>query len=61
MKHEEIKSVKVEFEGGEADTFKSAIKKLESESGKAGFSKNSDLSPEEIKLIRDINDKLNPK
>lgn len=60
MKTEEIKTVKVEFEQSEADTFKSAIKKLTSETGKAGFGKNSDLSPEEIKLIRDINEKINP-
>lgn len=60
MKTEEVKTIKVEFEGTEYDTFKSAIKKVTSETGKAGFSKNSDLSPEEIKLIRDINEKINP-
>lgn len=59
MKTEEIKSVKVEFEGSEADTFKSAIKKLESESGKIGFSTRSDLNADEIKLIREINEKIN--
>ena len=61
MKTEEIKTIKVEFDGSEYDTFKSAVKKLNSETGKAGFSKKSDLNPEEIKLIRDINDKINPK
>lgn len=60
MKTEEIKTIKVEFELHEADTFKSAIKKLNEETGKAGFNKNSDLNPEEIKLIREINAKINP-
>lgn len=60
MKTEEVKTIKVEFEGTEYDTFKSAVKKITSETGKAGFSKNSDLSPTEIKLIRDINEKINP-
>ena len=61
MKTEEVKTTKVEFDGTEYDTFKSTVKKLTEETGKAGFSKNSDLNPEEIKLIRDINDKINPK
>lgn len=61
MRTEEIKTVKIEFEGDEADKFKSAIKKIDAETGRAGFSKNSDLNPDEIKLIRDINEKINPK
>lgn len=61
MTTEEIKSVKVQFDGDEADKFKSAIKKINDETGRAGFSKNSDLNAEEIKLIREINDKINPK
>lgn len=60
MKTEEIKTIKVEFEGTEYDTFKSTIKKIQNETGRAGFTKNSDLTPEEIKLIRDINEKINP-
>lgn len=59
MKTEEVKTIKVEFEGPEFDAFKSAVKKITQETGRAGFSKNTDLTPEEIKLIRDINDKLN--
>lgn len=60
MKTEEIKTIKVEFEGTEYDTFKSAVRKINLEAGRAGFQKNSDLNPEEIKLIRDINEKINP-
>jgi hypothetical protein len=61
MKTEEIKTVKIEFDGDEADKFKSAVKKLTNETGRAGFSKNSDLNADEIKLIRDIDEKINPK
>lgn len=61
MKTEEIKTVKIEFEGTEVETLKSAIKKLEAESGKVGFSTRSDLTGDEIKLIRDINEKINPR
>lgn len=61
MKTEEIKTIKIEFDGSEADTFKSAVKKLTDETGRAGFNKNSDLNAEEVKLIRDINEKINPK
>lgn len=60
MKTEEVKSIKIEFEGAEADTFKSAINKIEKESGKVGFN-NGTLNSDEVKLIRDINEKLNSK
>lgn len=60
MKTEEIKTVKIEFDGEEADKFKSAIKKINEETGKAGFSKNIDLNADEIKLIKDLNGKINP-
>lgn len=59
MKTEEIKSVKVEFESSEADQFKSAIKKIDSEAGRIGF--GSVLSADEIKLIRELNERINPK
>lgn len=61
MKTEEIKSIKIELEGTEADQFKSAIKKIDKENGRIGFSNPSDLDADEVKLIRDINDKINPK
>lgn len=59
MKTEEIKTVKIEFDGEEADKFKSAIKKIDAEINKAGFSKNVDLSADESKLIKDLNQKIN--
>lgn len=59
MKTEEIKSIKIEFEGVEMDTFKSAIKKLDIEAQKAGFSKVADLSGDEIKMIGELNKKIN--
>lgn len=59
MKSEEIKTLKLELEGSESDDFKSAIKKLHSENTKAGF-KATILTPEELKVITDINQKLNP-
>lgn len=60
MKTEEIKSIKIEFEGSESDKFKSAIKKIDIENGRIGFSNSSDLDAEEITIIRDLNKKLNP-
>jgi hypothetical protein len=60
MKTEEIKTVKIEFDGDEADQFKSAIKKINNETGRAGFSKNVDLNADEVKLIKDLNNKINP-
>lgn len=60
MKTEEIRTIKIEFDGEEADKFKSAIKKINEESGKAGFSKNVDLTADEVKLIKDLNQKINP-
>jgi hypothetical protein len=58
MKTESTKSLKIELEGDEVETFKSAIKKITAETGKAGFTKNSDLDAEEISMIRAINDKI---
>ncbi len=60
MKTEEVKSIKIELEGDESDKFKSAIKKIDIENGKIGFVNSSNLSGDEIMLIRDINKKLNP-
>lgn len=59
MKTEEVKSIKIEFEGGEADTFKSAIKKIEIENTKVGFQATI-LNSDELKLIKDLNQKINP-
>ena len=61
MKTEEIKSIKIELEGSEADIFKSAVKKIDKENGKIGFANSSDLNADEVKIIRDINEKINPK
>lgn len=58
MKTEEVKSTKIEFEGSESDHFKSAIKKVATETTRAGFQR--DFNPDEVKVIRDLNDKLNP-
>jgi hypothetical protein len=59
MKTEEIKSIKIELEGEEADKFKSAIKKIDQENGRIGFGNSADLNSDEIKLIRDLNGKIN--
>ena len=56
MKTEQIKSVKVEFEGDEVDTLKSVISKMTEEATKTGFQKT--FNTEEISLIKDINDKI---
>lgn len=59
MDSEEIKTLKVEFKGDEADKFKSAIKKIYEETSKAGFTQ-SDLTGDELKLIKDLKEKINP-
>lgn len=59
MKTEEVKSIKIEFEGNEAEKFKSAIKKIETEVSKIGF--GNSLDGDEVKIVRELNDKLNPK
>ncbi len=59
MKVEEVKSIKIEYEGGDIDTFKSTIDKVHAESAKAGF--GSSFTADEKKLIEDLNVKLNPK
>ncbi len=59
MKTEEIKSIKIEFEGDEAEKFKSVIKKMDSDSKKIGFGSQSDLDSNEIMLIRELNTKIN--
>lgn len=61
MKAEEVKSIKIEFEGTEADSFKSAVKKLEKETSKIGFQQSLDMTADEMKLIRDLNEKINSK
>lgn len=58
MDSEEIKSLKIEFKGEEADRFKSTIKKVHEEISRAGFN-NSTLNGDELKLIKDINEKVN--
>lgn len=60
MKTEEIKSTKIELEGTESDQFKSAIKKIDTVNGQAGFKNHADLNIDEIQVIRDLNKKLNP-
>lgn len=60
MKTEEVKSVKIEFEGDEADKFKAAIKKIDIENKRIGFQNPSNLDANEIMLIRDLNQRLNP-
>lgn len=59
MKTEEIKSIKIEFEGSEADQFKKAIGKINEENSRIGF--KSDLDADEIKLLKSLNEKINPK
>ena len=59
MKTEEVKSIKIELEGDEADRFKSAIKKIDKENGAIGFKNPSNLDADEIKLLREINEKVN--
>lgn len=58
MKTEEVKSLKLELEGQEADHFKSAIKKLYDENTKAGFTA-SNLTADEKKVLGDINQSVN--
>jgi hypothetical protein len=58
-KVEEVKNLKIELEGDDADKFKTAIKKIHTEHTRAGFN-NTALNPDELKLIKDINDKVNP-
>lgn len=58
MDTEEIKSLKIEFKGDEADKFKTAIKKVYEETSRAGFNSSS-LNSDELKLIKDINEKVN--
>ena len=60
MKTEEIKSLKIELDGIEADHLKSALKKIGAEVERAGFKKIADLSSDEIKIIKDLNQKVNP-
>ena len=60
MKTEEVKSIKIELEGTEADTFKSAVKKIDKVNGEIGFQNKNELNADEVKIIRDINSKLNP-
>jgi hypothetical protein len=59
METEEIKSLKVEFKGEEADKFKTAIKKIHEDTSRAGFN-NTSLSSDELKLLKELNQKLNP-
>jgi hypothetical protein len=59
METEEIKTVKVEFKGDEADKFKSLIKKINDQEGRAGFN-NSVLDSDEKILVKEMNSKLNP-
>ncbi len=58
MKTEEIKTTKIELDGQESDHFKSALKKVQKETERAGF--NKEFSAEEAKVIKDLNTKLNP-
>lgn len=57
MKIEEIKTLKVEFEGEDADRFKAAIKKINEQESKAGFN-NSALNTDEKILVKNLNEKL---
>lgn len=58
MESEEIKTLKIEFKGDEADKFKSAIKKFHEDSSRTGFN-NTTLNADELKLIKDLNEKVN--
>jgi hypothetical protein len=58
MESEEIKSLKIEFKGEEADQFKKAIKKIHEDTSRAGFN-NTSLTSDELKLIKTINEKVN--
>lgn len=55
----EIKSITIEFSGEEVDRIKSTIKKVNEETSSIGF-KNTQLNADEIKMIRDLNQTLNP-
>lgn len=46
MKTEEVKTLKVEFEGDDADKFKALVKKVNEQESKAGFN-NSTLNADE--------------
>ena len=57
MKTETINVLKIELEGDEADKFKTAIKKINEENQKAGFTQI--MNPDEKSVIKTINDKIN--
>lgn len=58
MKTEEIKTLKIEFDGEDADKFKSAIKKIQSEESKCGFNSGV-LNVEEKQLIKTLSENIN--
>lgn len=58
MEFEEIKSIKIEFKGEEADKFKSAIKKLHEDASRSGFNSTS-LNGDELKLIKELSERVN--
>lgn len=57
MKTENIKVLKIELEGDESEQFKSAIKKINEENQKAGFTQV--MNADEKLVIKNINEKIN--
>ena len=58
MKTEEIKMLKIELEGKDADHFKAALKKINNEESRAGFN-SSVLNADEKQLIKTLNEQVN--
>lgn len=52
-----VVSLNIKLEGDNVKNFKSALNKLNEENSRAGF-KSSCLSPEEIKIIKDLSEKI---
>ena len=59
MKVKTLKGLKIKLKGPEADSFKSTIRKLYDNQKAIGF-KMLDLTEEELKTIKTLNQKLNP-
>lgn len=58
MKVETTKELKLKLKGKNIEHFKSAITKISNENKKVGFKSNV-LNEDEIKVLNDINDKIN--
>jgi hypothetical protein len=58
MKTEEIKMLKIEIDGSDADSFKTAIKKITEQETRAGFN-SSVLNADENQIIKNIFESIN--